>query len=478
MPDRLRAPVLPVSSDRPQPRGAPARWTVKDVLLWTTSRFEERGLETPRLDAEILTAHALGVPRAAALRAVRSPAHARRARARSVSRSSAGRRVSRWPTSSARRSSGRLEFAVDARVLVPRPDTETLVDEALDARRPHAARTRRARSAAAERADGTPAEARDAAVPEAHDDGRAARPLPAPAKAAPRIADVGTGSGAIAIALAKERPDAVVFATDLSARRARRRARERRAPRRRRDVPRRRPGGPARRRTPRSISIVANLPYIPTATSRASPPEVRAEPARALDGGADGLALVRRLVAAAPALLAPGGALALEIGAGQAAETAPALRRRRPRSTSASRATSARSSASSRRCARERGRDRARRAGRRRRDADAAVVAGRGALFIGFAKIYFMVSGSVQQILLPRLLATARVRRLRRRQQRHLDRQQHDGPGDHPVGLEVHRRGRRARGRRAARRPAHAGLHRHGGRARLPAGRAAHRDAS
>ena len=53
---------------------------------------------------------------------------------------------------------------------------------------------------------------------------------------------------------------------------------------------------------------------------------MRAEPTLALDGGADGLALVRRLVAAAPALLAPGGALALEIGAGQAPETAELLR--------------------------------------------------------------------------------------------------------------------------------------------------------
>ena len=75
MTDRLRAPVL--APDRPTPRppprttppgaptsaAAPARWTVMDVLRWTTSRFEERGLATPRLDAEILTAHALAVPR-------------------------------------------------------------------------------------------------------------------------------------------------------------------------------------------------------------------------------------------------------------------------------------------------------------------------------------------------------------------------------------------------------------------------------
>jgi release factor glutamine methyltransferase len=68
--------------------------------------------------------------------------------------------------------------------------------------------------------------------------------------------------------------------------------------------------------------IVANLPYVRAGDIAGLAPEVRAEPALALDGGADGLDLVRRLVAAAPALLAPGGALALEIGIGQAAETA------------------------------------------------------------------------------------------------------------------------------------------------------------
>ena len=71
--------------------------------------------------------------------------------------------------------------------------------------------------------------------------------------------------------------------------------------------------------------IAANLPYIASADIDGLAPEVRAEPRLALDGGADGLALVRRLVAAAPDLLRAGGALALEIGAGQAAATADLL---------------------------------------------------------------------------------------------------------------------------------------------------------
>ena len=67
--------------------------------------------------------------------------------------------------------------------------------------------------------------------------------------------------------------------------------------------------------------IVANLPYIPSGDLAALPADVRSEPALALDGGADGLDLVRRLVGEAPGLLASGGVLALEIGAGQAEAT-------------------------------------------------------------------------------------------------------------------------------------------------------------
>jgi release factor glutamine methyltransferase len=219
-----------------------------------------------------------------------------------------------------------LELEVDARVLVPRPDTETLVDEAL------------ARLAAAE-----------AKVEVEADSGDPARPL--------RIADVGTGSGAVAIAMAKmlaksaarlatqsagavdpaaadappvaavpgtARPAPEVIASDLS------------------------PGALelARRNAERhgaAITLVAgdldqplavlapfdliaaNLPYIPSADIAGLAPEVRGEPRLALDGGADGLALVRRLVAAAPGLLRAGGAIALEIGAGQADATAALL---------------------------------------------------------------------------------------------------------------------------------------------------------
>ncbi|MDB4980149.1 MAG: Protein-N(5)-glutamine methyltransferase PrmC, partial [Myxococcales bacterium] len=143
----------------------------------------------------------------------------------------------------------------------------------------------------------------------------------APDKLAPRVADIGTGSGAIAVTLAKERPDAIVFATDASPAAL--------------DVARANAArhgvaitflegsleAPLVPHAPFDL-IAANLPYVPSADIEGLAPEVRAEPRSALDGGRDGLDLVRQLVAAAPALLAPGGALVLEIGVGQAAETA------------------------------------------------------------------------------------------------------------------------------------------------------------
>ncbi len=72
--------------------------------------------------------------------------------------------------------------------------------------------------------------------------------------------------------------------------------------------------------------MVANLPYIPSADIDGLAADVRSEPRLALDGGADGLALVRRLVTGAPEVLQPGGCLALEVGAGQAGMVVELLR--------------------------------------------------------------------------------------------------------------------------------------------------------
>lgn len=265
----------------------PARWTVLDVIRWTTSRFEERGVDSPRLDAELLAAHALNIGRVqlyvqhdrpllpAELTTLREL----------VKRRQAGESVAYIV---GKKEFFGLAFTVDKRVLVPRPDTETLVDEALAFLR--AATTEPAAESTHERP-----------------------PL--------KVADVGTGSGAIAVAIAKHSTGAWVAATDVSAD-ALALARENAE---HHGVKVTFAQGDLEEAlsplAPLDL-IVANLPYIPSATIATLAPEVRAEPALALDGGPDGLTLVRRLISVAPSLLNAGGGLALEIGAGQAADTA------------------------------------------------------------------------------------------------------------------------------------------------------------
>jgi release factor glutamine methyltransferase len=293
---------------------------VLDVVRWTTARFAERELGTPRLDAELLVAHVLSLPRLqlyVQFERVLSPDELAALRAL-IKRRQAGESIAYL---TGRKEFWKLEFAVDARVLVPRPDTETLVEEALARLGPPAAEKA---EDAAEKAEDAPEKAEDAAE-EAED--AADDPIPSPREAgrglgrgAPRIADVGTGSGALAITLAKVRPGAVVVASDASAPAlevARANAERHGAAVTfvEGDL-----GAPLAAHAPFSL-IVANLPYIPTGDLASLPADVRSEPAAALDGGADGLELVRRLVAEAPGLLAAGGALALEIGDGQAAAT-------------------------------------------------------------------------------------------------------------------------------------------------------------
>lgn len=166
-----------------------------------------------------------------------------------------------------------LPLQVDARVLDPRPDTETLVDWAL-----------------------------------------AALPAPSPYAPAPRVLDLGTGSGAIALALAHARPDLHVTAVDRSGDAL--------------DVARsnaRRLGLPVAfvqgswfaPVAGRFDLIVSNPPYIPAADPHLA--ALTHEPRSALASGADGLDDIRRIVAQAPAHLAPGGWLLLEHGWDQAA---------------------------------------------------------------------------------------------------------------------------------------------------------------
>lgn len=199
---------------------------------------------------------------------------------------------------------GRANFrghwlAVDQRVLIPRPETEGLAGLVID--------WAVARHGGQAVSDASPSGRRSARPPDR----------------LPLVADIGTGSGAIAIALALEAPVAGVIATDISADAlnvaldnvAATGTRERVALRR----------GPLLEPLlgERVDAIVSNLPYVTTLECAYLHESVREyEPHVALDGGPDGLALFRQLVAQAPASLAPGGLLALEVDAGRAEETA------------------------------------------------------------------------------------------------------------------------------------------------------------
>lgn len=237
--------------------------------------------DTPRLDAEILLAHTLGWSRARLLARLQEPIPDD---ALQTFRALAERRAAREPVAyliGSKEFYG-LEFIVDRRVLVPRPDTETLVDAALEWARQRFS-------------------SQDTLL----------------------IADIGTGSGCIAVALAAHLPNALVYAIDLSAD-ALAVARQ--------NVERH---GVADRVTLLCGDLLAPLPQ-PVDLLVSNPPYtvlddidvgVRLhEPRLALDGGSDGLAIYRRLLAAAPQALRPGGALMLEIGATQA-EAVTALAR-------------------------------------------------------------------------------------------------------------------------------------------------------
>ena len=172
-----------------------------------------------------------------------------------------------------------LDFAVDARALIPRQETEMLCELAL--RRMMEFRT-------------------------------------------PRVLDIGTGSGAIAVTLKKNRADALVTATDLSAEAlslARENAKRLGASIRflRGDLL-----APVAGET--FDVIVSNPPYVESAACDTLQPEVRREPRLALDGGADGLDCYRRLAAETPAILREGGYLLLEVGDGQASAVIGLLR--------------------------------------------------------------------------------------------------------------------------------------------------------
>ncbi|HLH13576.1 MAG TPA: peptide chain release factor N(5)-glutamine methyltransferase [Solirubrobacteraceae bacterium] len=248
--------------------------SVRDALQSAVTAIAAAGCETPRLDAEVLLAHVLGVPRerlftdsrlALAGPAVRAFQDA--VRRRSVAREPVAYIVGR-------RAFRRVELAVDPRALVPRPETELLVEAALD--------------------------------------------LPAGA----RVLDVGTGSGAVALALKDERPDLRVSGSDISADALA--LAEHNGERLRLSVQWLR--SDLLEDVGEFDAIVANLPYVALGERDALAPEiVRHEPASALFAGADGLSALRALLAQLEQR-AEVRFVALEVGAGQAASVAQLAR--------------------------------------------------------------------------------------------------------------------------------------------------------
>ena len=261
--------------------------TVAAALGWAVPALTVSGVDTPRLDARLLMAWTLKARREDL---ARDPDRVLTERERVIFEKAIALRTERRPLPYITGEAwfyGRA-FKINRAVLIPRPETEDLAQAALEK---------------------------------------------CAAETAPHIADIGTGSGCLAVTLALERPGARVWATDLSGdalklarKNVVRYGLEERLTLLQGDLL-----GPL----PPDIGfqvIVSNPPYITEAELPTLQPEVRDyEPRLALSGapgaaGSDGTALHRRLLADAPARLAPGGWLLLEVGQGQADAVADAAR--------------------------------------------------------------------------------------------------------------------------------------------------------
>lgn len=248
---------------------------VREALRQAVRTLRNEGVDSPRLDAELLLAHVLKANRASILA---WPDRTLTPKELTAFRDLVSSRAARRPLSylTGQREFFGLDFAVDARVLIPRPETELVVEQAL-------ALVRR--------------------MPEAL-----------------LIADVGTGSGALGVTLAVHLPKAIVYALDQSAG-----ALEVTAENARRHhvaVRVRCLAGDLLEPLPEAVHLItANLPYVASGEWESLAPEIRDhEPRDALDGGADGLEQIRRLIATAEPNLLPGGAVLIEIGAGHGSQ--------------------------------------------------------------------------------------------------------------------------------------------------------------
>lgn len=250
----------------PQQESAP--WTIRRVLTWTTGHFEKKSIDAPRLTSEILLAHVLKVDRVRLYVDLDRPLSKDEL---ATFRALIERRLSGEPTQylvGVKEFYGR-KFKVDARVLIPRPETELLVEAALQK---------------------------------------------LPKDSPSRVLDLCTGSGCIAVTIAAERPQASVWAVDLSkdacavaSENAEALGVGGRVTIREGDLYAPIPEGA------KFDLIVSNPPYIKSAEIPGLMIEVRKEPLLALDGGPEGVDVIRRIAQDGARFLKAGGTLALEI---------------------------------------------------------------------------------------------------------------------------------------------------------------------
>lgn len=248
-------------------------WTIKKLLDWTTGYFEKHQIDNPHLEAEILLAHALNAERIKLyIDFEKEPDR----KALDAFKGFIVRRAKREPAAyiTGSKQFMSLNFKVSPDVLIPRPETELLIENAIELIKKI--------------------------------DGKAA------------MLDIGTGSGAIAVSLAKFTDNAEITATDISEKAleiASANAQTHKVDGRIKFVR-------ADLYPPENIKfdiIVSNPPYIKTADIKGLQPEIRSfEPVSALDGGADGLDHYRRIIGKAGNYLKEDGVLLLEIGADQA----------------------------------------------------------------------------------------------------------------------------------------------------------------
>ena len=264
----MQSPSSPPDLSQPAPQ-----WTILKILKWTTSYFKSHHIDSPRLTGEILLAHVLGINRIDLyLRFDQPLSPLELGEFKTLIR----RRVNREPVAYiiGSREFWGINFDVTPDVLIPRPETEFLVEEAL-------------------------------------------KKIPTNPSSLNHIFDIGTGSGAIIVSLAVNRPGHYFFASDISEKAVTI------------AVENARKNGlndkidffvgelfsALHENSEKFDMILSNPPYIAGSQIAGLDPEVsKFEPLPALDGGADGLDIIRKIIQSAPGFLKQNGILMLEIG--------------------------------------------------------------------------------------------------------------------------------------------------------------------